>query len=77
MVKKNENKKTGTKKTTQKSSEKKSEFWVALQNQLLDFGTIALKKGIMDKELCLNVLSAMYALTGWWKQTRPPVFLQN
>jgi len=50
MTKKEENKKTEKKikKISQKSSNKKSEFWVALQSQLLDFGTLALKKGIAN-----------------------------
>jgi len=53
MTKKEENKKTESKakKTTQNTSNKKSEFWVALQSQLLDFGTLALKKGITNMAL--------------------------
>lgn len=51
MTKKEENKKTDSKESNNKSSEKKSEFWVALQNQLLDFGTLALKKGITNMAL--------------------------
>ncbi len=46
--KKEETKKTSNKKVGQKKTTQKSEFWVALQNQLLDFGTLVLKKGITN-----------------------------
>lgn len=50
MTKKEENKKTTPRKriVVKKDSQKKSELWSSIQNQLLDFGSVLLKKGITN-----------------------------